>query len=184
MLCLFPWPFFKLSQAPYAQIVLPFAMKRAALEWPQVTLISASILYSWLYHGMRQHSIMLHWIVRAHGLGDVLCNLPCQYPLLMCTAVKRVLPADWMLLNLKCNTDSFHILPVLLSFQASVFHSGFLEHVANKYCTPRRCTDKECGEGFPHYRWGKCHSTKAAMGGTAIYSSALAVGSCSHQSPL
>lgn len=79
---------------------------------------------------------MLHRVLGARGLGDVLCNLPCQYPLLMSTAVKRVLPADWMLLNLKCNTDSFHILLVLLSFQASAFHSGFLEHVANKYCTP------------------------------------------------
>lgn len=69
---------------------------------------------------------MLHRVLGAHGLGDVLCNLPCQYSLLTSTAVKRVLPADWMLPNLKCNTDYFHLLPVLLSFQASAFHSGFL----------------------------------------------------------
>lgn len=85
-----------------------------------LTTISAATLFFRRYSGgIRLHSIMLHRVLKAHGLGDALCNLPCQYPSLTSTAVKRVLPADWMLLNLRCNADFPSLaMALLLSLQA------------------------------------------------------------------
>lgn len=63
---------------------------------------------------------MLHRVLKACGLGDA--------------PVERVLPADWVLLNLKC-LPCMILLPL---FQVFASHSGFLEglgdvNVGNMY---------------------------------------------------
>lgn len=137
---------------------------------PSLTIISAATLYFRLYSGgIRLHSVVLHRVLKACGLGDALCNLPCQYPLLTSTAVKRVLPADWVLLHLKCDADFTslawfscfhfkHLLPMLGSWSMWQNHTVF---------TPRRCTHGERGTRIPSLRVREVSSYKGrgACGG-------------------
>lgn len=67
----------------------PYQEKTCPGMTPSLTIISSAMLYFRLHFGgIRLHSVMLHRVLKACGLGDAL--------------VGRVLPADWVLLNLKC----------------------------------------------------------------------------------
>lgn len=135
---------------------------------PSLSIISAAVLDFGLYSGgIRLHSIMLHRVLKAHGLGDALCNLPCQYPSLTSTAVKRVLPADWVLLNLKCDAhfpslawlscfNFKHLLPILGSW------STWQKYTVS---TPRRCTHGEHGTRIPSLHVREVSSYKGSCGG-------------------
>ena len=133
-----------------------------------LTIISSATLDFRRYSGgIRLHSIMLHRVLKACGLGDALCNLPCQYPSLTSTAVKRVLPADWVLLNLKSNADFpsrawiscllfKHLLPILGSWSMWQKRTMF---------TPRRCTHGEYGTRIPSLHEREVLSYKGSCGG-------------------
>lgn len=59
---------------------------------PSPTIISAAMLYfSLRFGGIGLHSVMLHRVLKARGLGDA--------------PVETVLPADRVLLNPKCDAD-------------------------------------------------------------------------------
>lgn len=133
-----------------------------------LTIISAAMLYFRLHSGgIRLHSIMLHRVLKARGLGDALCNLPCQYPSLTSAAVKKVLPADWVLLNLKRDADFpslawlscfhlKHLLPLLGSWSMWQKHTVL---------TPRRCARGEHSARIPSLHAREASSYKGSSGG-------------------
>lgn len=114
---------------------------------PVLAITPAVMLYFRLYPGgMRLHSVMLHRVLKARGLGDALCNLPCQYPLPTSAAVMRDLSADRVLLNLKCDADSPS------AFSSSICFP-FLQHVAKPHCVhPQEM-----------YSQGVCHKDSLVM---------------------
>lgn len=52
---------------------------------------AATLCFRLHFGGIRLHLVMLHRVLKAHGLGDA--------------PVEGVLPADWVLLNLKYDAD-------------------------------------------------------------------------------